>query len=122
LMTFDEIIAETKVMLKYMPEGWYVLDTSNHGAIGIPINKKYLIQELENRYLIYDKAPNQTVREDNRGLAETIIGYHLITYKQDSAEDWIRAKDTRMEKARRFRAKQKAAKQRKLRKKLRTQS
>lgn len=111
--TFDDIIRETRKMLKFMPRGWYVIQTSNYQSIGVPIRKDDLLSELQSRYVIYDKLP-ESGEKDSRGLAETVIGFMLIGYREIDAERFDVGRLTRMETARKFRAKQRAARRRAL--------
>jgi hypothetical protein len=55
--SFEDIIAQTRKMLRFMPKGWYTLVTSTHGNIAIPIRKDQILQQLHDRYLVYDKIP-----------------------------------------------------------------
>lgn len=82
--TFKQIIAITKKMLKDMPKGYYTLITSAHGNIAAPIVKELLMSQLRSRFALYDLGPAITGR-DQRGLAETVLGYKYISYRSSAA-------------------------------------
>lgn len=83
--SFDDIILQTRKMLRFMPKGYYVLVTSTHGNIAAPIHKNRLLQQLHDRFLVYDKVPSRKGVKDDRGLAEVVIGYKLIAFTEDGA-------------------------------------
>ncbi|MGH9626019.1 MAG: hypothetical protein ACRD4G_17005, partial [Bryobacteraceae bacterium] len=116
-ITFDDVILMTRKMLRFMPRGWYVIETSTHGAISAPIRKDDLLGELANRFLVYDVLPGGGGK-DSRGLAETVVGYRLIGMTADDAHREFDARLTRRDLARLFREQQRAARRRRLRKRL----
>ncbi|MGH8141025.1 MAG: hypothetical protein ACREU2_00690, partial [Steroidobacteraceae bacterium] len=116
-ITFDDVILMTRKMLRFMPRGWYVIETSTHGAISAPIRKDDLLGELANRFLVYDVLSGGGGK-DSRGLAETVVGYRLIGMTADDAHREYDARLTRRDLARRFREQQRAARRRRLTRRL----
>lgn len=111
-VTFSDVIDETRQLLKFMPKGWYVMETSNHGAIYAPMRKEAILQELHDFFLGYDQAIFQG--KDNRGLAETVLGYRLIGYHQTDAERFYNERTTRRLAFRKFRQQRRAAQRRRI--------
>lgn len=111
-VTFTDVIAETKELLKFMPKGWYVMETSNHGAIYAPMRKESILQELHDFFLGYDREVFRG--KDNRGLAETVVGYRLIGSHQSDAERFYNERTTRAHEFRKFRQQRRAAQRRRI--------
>lgn len=111
-VTFVDVIGETRRLLKFMPKGWYVMETSNHGAIHAPMRKGDILQELHDRFLGYDREIFRG--KDNRGLAETVLGYRLIGYHQADAERYYNERTTRAREFRKFRQQRRAAQRRRI--------
>lgn len=82
--TFKDIRRALKKMLPDMPNGYYVMVTSNHGNIGIHVPKRLLMQQLESRYMEYDKVPGAS-QKDNRGLATVVVGFMLTSVTIEGA-------------------------------------
>ena len=75
--TFEDILRVAKRMIAHMPKGYYVVETSSHGTIGIHMPRSELLSELRSRYLGYDTL--KPGGKDSRGLAETVIGFRLVS-------------------------------------------
>lgn len=100
-LTFDDVIAMTRAMLPHMPKGWYVIETSNFGAISVPMRKDLILRELQSRFLVYDHVPERG-QKDSRGLAETVIGFKLVSTRAEDADREYDERLTRREEAQRF--------------------
>jgi hypothetical protein len=83
--SFNHIIKMTRKMLKSMPKGYYTLQSANHGTIGRSIPSELLLEELQDRYVRYDVFDLQNDKDD-RGLAETITGFKLISFTVTGAD------------------------------------
>jgi hypothetical protein len=83
--TFNHIVKMTRKMLKSMPKGYYALQSSGHGTIGRSIPSELLIEELQDRYLGYDQFNIQSTKDD-RGLAESLTGFKLISFTVKGAD------------------------------------
>jgi hypothetical protein len=121
-VTFKQIMATTRKMLKNMPDGFYVLVTSTHGNIAAPIMRDRLLSVMERRYVDYDKLKLFTrdgYNKDSRGLAETVTGFKLVSFTLEGAQREYRTRRTRRGVLRAERAKRRAAKQRRIIKRLR---
>jgi hypothetical protein len=116
--SFDDIIAQTRKMLRDMPKGWYVLMTSTHGNIAAPMRKEQLISRLNERFLVYDKLPTRG-HKDDRGLAEVVVGYKLVSFTEAGAHKEYRERLSRREIAARERKALRAAQRRRALRKLR---
>lgn len=101
--SFEDVKEALKLMLPEMPKGWYVLVTSNHGNIGVPIQRHRLVDQIESRYMKYDEVPGATSRKDDRGLAEVVVGFKLVSFTQDGAQREYNERLTRREKLARIR-------------------
>jgi hypothetical protein len=108
--TFADVIDMTRKMLRFMPRGWYVIETSNYGAIHAPIRKEFLLKELQDRFLVYDVLPE--TGKDSRGLAETVVGYRLVGMHSEDADREYTERITRRMAAERFRRQQRAVQRR----------
>lgn len=110
-LTFDDVIRMTRKLLRFMPRGWYVIETSNYGAISVAMRKEDILNQLQERFLVYDKIP-QGDQKDNRGLAETVIGYKLVGMHSEDVDREYDERLTRRMAARRFRQQQREARRR----------
>jgi len=114
--SFDHIVKMTRKMLKFMPKGYYALQSSNHGTIGRSIPSELLIEELQDRYLGYDKFGIQS-NKDDRGLAETLTGFKLISFTVKGADrEYSERLSTRLQ-MQKWRKQQRAERQREVLKK-----
>lgn len=124
-VTFKQIEQTVKKMLKDMPDGYYVMVTSNHGHIGAPIPRNMILRELSQSYFAYDvlrkyeKRDGNVGRKDDRGLAETVTGFKLVSFTEEGADREYRTRRTRRQALRDARQAERAKKQRRIRKRLR---
>jgi hypothetical protein len=102
-MTIEEIIDITRAMLPDMPKGYYAFVSKDYGYIAAPMFRNLLIRELTSQWLDYDRI--RPGAKDNRGLAESLVGYALVSTKLEGAEHEYNERQTR-------RAEYRAAKQR----------
>ena len=103
----------TRVMLKSMPKGYYALQSSGHGTIGRSIPSELLLEELRDRYMGYDQFNIQSTKDD-RGLAESLTGYKLISFTVRGADrEYSERLSTRLEMQKYMRA-QRAERQRQI--------
>lgn len=116
-ITFDDVILMTRKMLRFMPRGWYVIETSTHGSIYAPIRKELILTELQSRFLVYDVVTPQG--RDSRGLAETVVGYRLIGMHAEDADRYDIERLGNMEKMRQFRMVQRAKRSRQVTQRMR---
>lgn len=95
--TFDDIKAALLKMLPDMPNGSYVLVTSNHGNIGVPAQKRNLARMIELDYMLYDVVGGDGTSKDNRGLAGVVVGFKLVSFTREGAQREYRERLTRRE-------------------------
>lgn len=123
--TFKQIAATVRKMLADMPDGYYVIVTSNHGHIGAPMERDRILHEIESLYFGYDilkryeKQDGNISVKDNRGLAEVVVGFKHVSFTKDGAIREYNVRDTRRRALRKFRKDQRAAEGRRIRKRLR---
>lgn len=116
-VTFKGISALTKRMVKDMPDGYYVIMTSNHGAIGVPIERNRILHVLQENYHSYDILDK--FNKDDRGLAEVVLGFKFTSFTVEGANREYTTRLTRRHALRLGRAKVRAARKRRIRKRLR---
>lgn len=115
--TFKQISRIAGRMVKVMPKGYYVIVTSNHGNIGVPISRDRLLHVLEANYHAYDVLGK--FKKDDRGLAEVVVGFKLVSFTVEGANREYSTRLTRRQALRKERARVRASKQRRIRKRLR---
>lgn len=115
--TFKQISRIAAKMVKAMPKGYYVIVTSNHGNIGVPIERDRLLHVLESNYHAYDILGK--FKKDDRGLAEVITGFKLVSFTVEGAQREYKTRLTRRQALRLARQRVRAEKQRRIRKRLR---
>ncbi len=81
--TFEDILRVARRMIAHMPRGYYVIETSSHGSIGIHMGRDDLLSSISSRYLGYDSL--KPGGKDDRGLAGTIVGFRLVSSNLESA-------------------------------------
>lgn len=106
-VTFEDIAAVVEVMIDDMPNGWYVMVTSNHGAISAPMERDMLVQQIASRFMVYDKIPVGS-HKDDRKLADTVIGFKRVAATLAGAQKEYRVRLTARQKAEAFRKQQRA--------------
>jgi hypothetical protein len=116
--SFKEIRRALQRMLLDMPEGFYVLVTSNHGNISSPAEKGALLRKMDSSWLAYDKAPSGAGSIDNRGLATVVTGFKLISTTFEGAAKEYNQRLTRRGIVEAFREKQRLGAYRKRRARL----
>lgn len=111
-MTFEDIIRIARRMLPHMPNGYYVVETSNHGSIAQSIPRSLLIERLASRFLGYDTF--RGAGKDSRGLAETVTGFRLVSSNAQGAAREYNERETRRGVLRKARAAERIKQRRKV--------
>lgn len=113
--TMEDIIDLTREMLPKMRQGYYVFNSADYGFIAAPMYKDFLLSELSSRWLDYDRFSPDVSLKDSRGLAESLVGYTLVSTKLEGAKHEYRERQTRRVQYRKFKAQQRQEKQRRVR-------
>lgn len=84
--TMAAIERVTRTMLKDMPRGRYVFMSGVYGDIGTSMDRDDLLDELQQRWMIYDAPPDPFagIRE-SRGLAATLVGFRFVSTTEEGA-------------------------------------
>jgi hypothetical protein len=117
--TIEEIIELTREMLPKMKKGYYVFVSADYGYIADFMYKDHILAELSSQWLDYDRFSSGTNLKDNRGLAENLIGFALVSTKIEGAKHEYRERQTRRSEYRKFKAKQREAKRARIRRRIR---
>lgn len=115
--TFEDVEELTRKMLRFMPNGYYVFVSSRFGSIHATMKKQAILRQIRDYFLDYDKLPGKGIK-DNRGLAETLTGYKLVSTTAEGASKFSADKQTRGELLRSARAARRAAERRKVMRRL----
>jgi len=78
-VTMDAVLSLATRMLQHMPQGRYVMVSSEHGYIGTAMNRDRLLRAIEDDWMMYDRMPGQG------GLAGTLIGFTLIATTEEGS-------------------------------------
>ena len=98
IKTMVDILAVAERMIKQMPPGQYVFISSLYGEIGTNMDRRLLLAAIERNWLAYDAAPDmRSGRPDNRGLAQTLLGFKLIATTPDGGRRSLEERYTRRE-------------------------
>jgi hypothetical protein len=91
---FDDLRNALKKMLPDLPdEGWYVLNNSQHGAIGQSQRKKFIDKILHEYYLAYDVRDTKGAHE---GFAQSILGVIRLSDTVDPAQEYKERQSRRL--------------------------
>lgn len=83
---FDDLRKALRKMLPDLPDkGWYVLNNSQHGAIGQSQQKKFLDKILYEYYLAYDVKDTTGAHE---GFAQSILGVIRLSDRIDPKQEY----------------------------------
>jgi hypothetical protein len=114
--TIEDIIDLTRdEMLPKMKKGYYVFVSADYGYIAAPMYKDLLLKELSSQWLDYDRFSSGVSLKDNRGLAENLIGYALVSTKLEGAEYEYRERQTRRVAYRKYKAQLREQKRQRIR-------
>ena len=84
--TIDEVLTLLDHMLPDMPDGYYVFVSRDYGNIAAPMPRNLLKREIADMWLAYDKIPGRSDK-DNRGLAQSLIGFSYVSKEIDGADE-----------------------------------